>query len=284
MSVNIDPETGERSVAVETEVPGTPEEVWRAVATGPGITAWFVPTEVAGREGGAITFDLGPGMGSSTGVITAWEPPHRLAYEEREWMPGAPPVATELHVEAPVEARPGGTCVMRMVHSLFTDKDDWDDQLESFENGWPPFLHVLAGYLRHFAGQRCSPVRVAGSLSGTAEEAWSALAGGLGLTEPREGERLVATAPGAPALAGVVEWVRARESQRGAVLRIEQPAPGFALLGAFAWGGSAHASVSLYLYGDEGAAAAGREADAWQAWMTARFPPGGETEAPAADS
>lgn len=283
MSVKIDPATGERSVAVETEVPGTPEEVWEAVATGPGITAWFVPTEVAEQEGGAIVFDLGPGMGTSTGVITGWEPPHRLAYEEREWMPGAPPVATELRVEAPVEGRPGGTCVVRMVHSLFTDKDDWDDQLESFENGWPPFLHVLGGYLRHFAGQRCSQVRVAGTLSGTAEDAWSALAGGLGLPETRKGERLTATAPGAPALGGLVEWVRDREDQRGAVLRIEEPAPGFALLGAFAWGGSAHASVSLYLYGEEGAAAVDRAADTWQAWMTARFPASPETEAPAAD-
>ena len=41
-----------RSVAVEVEVPGTPEEVWQAIATGPGITAWFVPTEVEEREGG----------------------------------------------------------------------------------------------------------------------------------------------------------------------------------------------------------------------------------------
>ncbi|HSL83449.1 MAG TPA: SRPBCC domain-containing protein [Thermoanaerobaculia bacterium] len=270
MSVKIDPETGERSVAMETEVPGTPEEVWRAVATGPGITAWFVPTEVAEREGGAIVFDLGPGMGSSTGVITGWEPPHRLAYEEREWMPGAPPVATELHVEA----KAGGTCVVRMVHSLFTDKDDWDGQLESFENGWPPFFHVLAGYLRHFAGQLCAQVRVAGTVSGAAEDAWSALAGGLGLPEPREGERLAARAADAPALAGVVEWVGDREDQRGVVLRTEEPAPGFALLGAFAWGDAAHASLALYLYGKAGSAAARREADTWRAWMGERFPAG----------
>lgn len=268
MTVKRDPATGARSVAVEAEVPGTPEEVWQAVATGPGITAWFVPTEVAEREGGAIAFDLGPGMGTSTGVVTAWEPPHRLAYEERDWMPGAPPVATELHVEA----RTGGTCVVRMVHSLFTDSDEWDDQLEGFENGWPPFLHVLEGYLRHFAGQRCSPVRAAGSLPGTAKQAWTTLAGNLGLPEPREGERAAATAPGAPTLAGVVEWAEERDGNRGAVLRTEEPAPGFALFGTFAWGGSAHATLSLYLYGEPGAAVARREAAAWRAWMEERFP------------
>ena len=36
---------GRRSVQVEVEVPGTPEQVWQAIATGPGVGAWFVPTE-----------------------------------------------------------------------------------------------------------------------------------------------------------------------------------------------------------------------------------------------
>ena len=29
--------SGRRSIQVEVEVPGTPEEVWQAIATGPGI-------------------------------------------------------------------------------------------------------------------------------------------------------------------------------------------------------------------------------------------------------
>jgi uncharacterized protein YndB with AHSA1/START domain len=33
--------SGRRSVQVEVEVPGTPEEVWQAIATGPGISSWF---------------------------------------------------------------------------------------------------------------------------------------------------------------------------------------------------------------------------------------------------
>lgn len=90
--------------------------------------------------------------------------------------------------------------------------------------------------------------------------------------------------PAAPALSGVVEWATERDGNRGAVLRLEEPAPGFAVLGTFAWADSAYATVSLYFYGEEGAAAAGREADAWQAWMAARFPPDTETQAPAPDS
>ena len=62
--------SGRHSVEVETEVPGTPEDVWQAIATGPGISAWFVLTKLEEREGGAIVLDFGPGM-ESEGVITA---------------------------------------------------------------------------------------------------------------------------------------------------------------------------------------------------------------------
>ena len=37
--------SGRRSVQVEVEVPGTPEEVWQAIATGPGISSWLMPAE-----------------------------------------------------------------------------------------------------------------------------------------------------------------------------------------------------------------------------------------------
>ena len=37
--------SGRHSIEVETEVLGTPEEVWQAIATGPGISAWFVSTK-----------------------------------------------------------------------------------------------------------------------------------------------------------------------------------------------------------------------------------------------
>jgi uncharacterized protein YndB with AHSA1/START domain len=51
MPVKKDP-SGRRFVEAEVEVPGTPEAVWQAIATGPGISAWFVPAEVDWRVGG----------------------------------------------------------------------------------------------------------------------------------------------------------------------------------------------------------------------------------------
>ncbi len=43
--------SGRRSVQVEVEVPGTPEEVGQTIATGPGISSWFVPAEFEMRDG-----------------------------------------------------------------------------------------------------------------------------------------------------------------------------------------------------------------------------------------
>src|SRR5690606_30215977 len=135
-------DTKRRSVELEFELPGTPEQVWQAIATGPGISAWFVPSEVEEKPQGKIMFHLGPGMDSSA-QITNWQPPRLLSYEEAGWMDGAPTLATEFHVEASA----GGTCRVRLVHSLPTDASDWDEELGGMEKGWPPFFEVLRLYL-----------------------------------------------------------------------------------------------------------------------------------------
>ena len=53
--------SGRRSIQVEVEVPGTPEEVWQAIATGPGISSWFVPTEFEERDGKPVAVEMKPG-------------------------------------------------------------------------------------------------------------------------------------------------------------------------------------------------------------------------------
>ena len=106
--------SGRRSVQVEVEVPGTPEEVWQAIATGPGISSWFVPTEFEERDGKpvAVKLNFGPGM-ESRSVVTAWDPPRMFAAEAPGWAPGSPPIADEWSVEV----RGGGICVVRVVHT-----------------------------------------------------------------------------------------------------------------------------------------------------------------------
>ena len=78
-------ESGRRSVQAEVEVTGSPETVWQAIASGPGISSWFVPTTLEQRQGGSTVSDFGPGM-ESHATITAWDPPHRFVAESAEDM------------------------------------------------------------------------------------------------------------------------------------------------------------------------------------------------------
>src|ERR1700730_17486415 len=92
---------GRRSVQIEIEVPGTPEEVWQAIATGPGISSWFVPTEFEERDGKPVAMKLnfGPGM-EPRSAVTAWDPPRMFATEADGFIPGSPSIANEWSVEA----------------------------------------------------------------------------------------------------------------------------------------------------------------------------------------
>jgi len=265
MSIKKEP-SGRRSVQVEVEVPGTPEQVWEAIATGPGITSWFVPSRIE-KEGGVpkrLICSFGPGM-DSVAELTAWDPPHRLA-AENAWAPNMPPVATEWIVEA----RAGGKCVVRVVHSLFASTDDWDNQLESTEMGWPGFFRILRLYLTHFRTLRCAPIQVMGFASKPLAGAWDDLAGPLALNGVRAGQEWRAPRHVVPALGGVIEFV-GEGKHPSVLLRLNEPAPGIANLGAFDCSG-VQVMIALYLYGDKAAAVAAKEEPAWRAWMHERFP------------
>jgi uncharacterized protein YndB with AHSA1/START domain len=267
MPVNRD-ETGRRSVQAETEVPGTPEEVWAAIATGPGITSWFVPSQVDGRVGGEVVCSFGPGM-DSLSTITVWDPPRRFVADSRDDMgPDDPTVATEWIVEA----RAGGTCVVRVVHSWFTESDAWDGQFEGHTYGWLSFFRVLRLYLAHFRGQSGVPVQLMGVAPPPKEEAWEAWTRPLGLFGASVG-RAVRTPDGAPPLAGTVEWAGQPAWPEDLLIRLDEPAPGIAHLVPHPMGGQVYLTMRLYLYGENAPAAAARAEAAWQAWLAERFAP-----------
>jgi uncharacterized protein YndB with AHSA1/START domain len=257
--------SGRRSVQVEVEVPGTPEEVWQAIATGPGISSWFVPTEFEERDGQpvAVTLNFGPGM-ESRSVVTAWDPPRRFGAQGEGWG-GSPAIADEWSVEA----RAGGTCIVRVVHSLFASTDDWDNQLEGTESGWPGFFRILRMYLTHFRGQRSAIMQSIAPVAGTEAGAWDTLTQALGLKGASAGQRCTAPA-GVPALSGLVEHVG--QKPRNALLRLDTPGPGAAAIGVVTFGGQTMVTLSFYLYGDQAAATVARETPLWEAWIQERFP------------
>ncbi|MGK9233446.1 SRPBCC domain-containing protein [Inquilinus limosus] len=260
-------ESGRRYVQAEVEVPGTPEEVWQAIATGPGITSWFVPTRVEERLGGTVTANFGPGM-DSLATITAWDPPRRFAADSRDDMgPGGPTIATEWTVEA----RAGGTCVVRVVHAWFADSDGWDGQFEGHEHGWRSFFRILRLYLAHFRGQHGVNLQLMGAGPDPKEAAWAALTGRLGIAGAEPGQPVQSMA-GAPALAGRVEHVGESAHPEELLLRLEAPAPGIAHLFALPMAGQVFLPIRLYLFGDQAAAIAAREEPVWTAWMAMHFP------------
>jgi uncharacterized protein YndB with AHSA1/START domain len=257
---------GRRSVQVEFEVPGTPEEVWQAIATGPGISSWFVPAEIEEHDGKpvAMKFRFGPDM-EIRGALTAWDPP-RMFIGEGEVYGDSPPVATEWRVEA----RAGGVCLIRIVHSLFASTDEWDNQLEGAKSGWAGFLSILRLYLKHFRGQRSAIMQITTPIASTEAEAWDTLTAALGVKGVRVGQRWT-TPSGVSPLGGVVELVT--ENPNDALLRLDKPGPGIAALGTATYpGGQSVVAMNLYMYGDQAAATVARETPKWEAWFQERFP------------
>ena len=257
--------TDDRRMELEIEVPGTPEEVWDAIATGPGISSWLHPTEVEEREGGELSFDMGGDM-QFTGRVAGWDPPHRFV-EETEWKAseGEPPAL--LATEWLVEARDGGICVVRMVTSGFGTGAAWDEEIEGFTGAMRAALDVLRAYLTHFPRRHGSWMRAFGQGEGSLEDVWSELTSALGVDGAAAGEPV--TVGEGPSLTGVVEREASGPHLRDLLIRLEDPGPGLAQVGVF--GQQRYVAVQACLYGDQGAAVAEREQPAWEAWMRERF-------------
>lgn len=264
-------DSGRRYVEMEFLVPGTPEQVWQAIATGPGMSAWFTPTKVDEHVGGAIAFDFGEencGADTSSGTVTAWDPPVRFSYEEYGWSGDAPPVATEVTVTS----RSGDRCVVRMVHSLFSEKDDWDDELESFETGWPGFFEVLKVYLKDFAGEPAALVHAVTSRPGGDAALWSAITAALNLEGANVGDRRE-TPSDAPRLAGVVARIHQDANSRDLMLRLDEPGQGVAVIGSCMVGDEARGMATVFLYGADAADTAAAEQAKWTRWLAGLLQP-----------
>jgi uncharacterized protein YndB with AHSA1/START domain len=190
----------EFEVRKEITLDATPEQVWEAIATGPGIDAWFMGrNQVEPREGGAARMTLAGVTEEST--VTAWEPPKRLAIQGSQAEDGS-----FMAFEYLIEGRDDGTTVLRLVQSGVLG-GDWETEYEALRTGWDLYLHTLGQYLRWFPGRSATVVSAVQPQAADPDDAWTVLERELGLVGAvTEGDQARLTVPGSPPIDGVVDY------------------------------------------------------------------------------
>jgi uncharacterized protein YndB with AHSA1/START domain len=242
----------------EITLDATPEQVWEAIATGPGIDGWFMGrNQVEPREGGRASMTIGEY--TSQAVVTAWEPPRRFADRA-----GSPGEAGFMAFEWLIEGRDDGTCVLRLVQSGVLG-DDWEAEYDALGTGWDMYLHQLGQYLERFRGRPVAPVTLMHPGTGDADRSWSLLVAGLGLEGPvTEGDKVRLTPEGLDPVDGVVDYLSP----------VAIGVRGDDALYRFARGHDGSVGVGHHLYG--GGVDQEEAERAWQGWLTRLFPTPGQ--------
>ncbi len=235
---------------LSVEVPGTPEQVWDAIATANGISSWLLPTDLDPRVGGEVRFHMGDT--DSVGSITEYDPPHRITYIEPDWAEladqGGAPV-TPLATEFVVEAKAGGTCIVRVVSSAFGTGADWEEDFwTGMVEGWLPRFEILKHVLADFPGQTVTMLEA--------------------LTEVAVPQEAVfATMRSTVFDQGVAgQWIDERDGF--CTLRLTAPVPGFLVLMAYPVAEDrTMVSVQGHLFSPDAAAWVDATTKDWQAWL-----------------
>ncbi len=227
----------------EIELPATPEQVWEAVATSAGNAAWLFPNLIEPDQ------------------AQVYEPPHRFVIRmegEDGWFNS---------IEDVIEARDGGTAVLRYVHSgIFTE--DWDDQYDAAGLHTDFYLHTLGEYLRHFNGRRATYIGGEGSSGLEGPEAASkpgsldVVKRALGLDgDAAVGDTVRVELEGIAPQDGVVDYITPH------FLGIRTNEGLIRFFGRDRWGLPTGMSGHLFADGVD----RNRTEDAWQAWLNEVF-------------
>ena len=243
------------------------EQVWHALATGAGNSAWFTRCEIEEKIGGTIRFDFGP-AGDSVGEVTEWNPPRRFGYIERDWTgrDDAPPLTTHITVTDRLDGR----CDIAMVHSVVTARPDWDTELEGFEAGWAGHFAVLRSYLRHFGGRRAVTYRLSAASPDSPYETWKRFTEVMHLHGVDVGDLRTVGAT-SDNINGQVERVQQDDQHRQVLVRLAEPLPGLVLFDMSTPGGKAMVSLNAFFYGDDAADDAEVTRTAWQRLLEHTF-------------
>jgi uncharacterized protein YndB with AHSA1/START domain len=239
----------------EIDLDATPQQVWEAIATGPGVDSWFMGhTEIEPREGGRGHMTL---MGfTAHSTVTAWEPGKRFAYRTDE-----NPDGTFMAFEYIIEGRAGSGTTLRFVHSGFLG-DDWEAEYDALSKGDGMYLRKLAAYLEHFSGRTStSNLFTPGPRVTDADRAFQVITAALGLTgTPAVGDRVRLSVDGLAPEEGVVVFAETPASV-GVVTRDA--------LYTFIHGYQESVFLERHGFADE--ADAQKAEQAWQSWLSHAF-------------
>lgn len=179
----------EFKIVHETEIEGTPEQVFEA-AHG-GTSGWMWPMEIEPKLGGAGPF------GST---VTVWDPPHR--YSNR--MDGEDGFFNQLEFD--ISELPDGKSWLSYVHSgVFFE--DWDNQYDGAAKHTAFYLHTLGQYVQYFAGRQAAFADVQGPAASGAPEAFEAVKHALGIHDAGAGGHISVALAGLGTVDAVVDYL-----------------------------------------------------------------------------
>lgn len=235
----------------EIELPGSPDQVWAAVATAEGQASWLFPNPVAPGKGSKLP------DGIST--TTEWDPPRKFAVrsEQGDWFN---------LLEFEIEGRQGASTVVRYAHSgIFVD--NWDTQYDAVQQHTDFYLHTLGEYLRHFAGRAGAyigggPGGLQGPAASMSADGFTQLKRALGLkNDVAEGDSVSLAPRGLPTMIAVVDYLRPN------FLGLRTADGLYCFFGRNAWGGPV--GMSAHLFGDNVDADATTKS--WQSFLDAVY-------------
>lgn len=243
--------TQEFDIRREDKLLATPEQVWNAVATGPGNLGWLYPTEIELREGRAVS--------RGSGTVTVWDPPRHFAcrYEHEDGFSAA--------LDYRIEVPDGGSTVLhtviRWVNNGIVD-DGWETKADGAGKCAEFYHHTLGQYLRYFSGRPATYVAAHGPAAATEANAFTVLRRGLGLTDDvTEGDVVRLALSGLGPVDAVVDYL----SPNFIGLRTTDGL--YRFFGANAWGGPV--GLSLHLFVDD--ADQDKTEHAWRLWLDGVF-------------
>jgi uncharacterized protein YndB with AHSA1/START domain len=186
-------------IAKDMVVDASREQVWEAIATGPGMDAWYMGrNEVEPREGGAVRRGIGASPDGST--VTVWEPPSRFAHTGTEAPDGS------IHRFEFEISEDGDGSAIRYVHSGMLG-GDLGAEYDAMSEGDPMYLDKLVQYLTYFDGRFATPIDVRGPIVADREHALTQFRRALGLDdEINKGDPVRLDPKGLQPIDGVVDY------------------------------------------------------------------------------